>query len=66
VTPEWRCARTRNCRPRIDWLSCAVRPVWALAPYADRLCALRVVDVPVDGTILAQCPNEKEATLVTP
>jgi integrase len=25
-----------------------------LAPYADRLCALRVVDVPVDGTNLSQ------------
>lgn len=37
-----------------------------LAPYADRLCALRVVEVPIHGTILAQGPNEKGATLVTP
>ncbi|OFZ67423.1 MAG: hypothetical protein A2V79_05905 [Betaproteobacteria bacterium RBG_16_56_24] len=25
-----------------------------LAPYADRLCALRVVDVPENGTFMAQ------------
>jgi integrase len=28
-----------------------------LAPYADRLCALRVVDVSINGTNLAQCPK---------
>jgi len=30
-----------------------------LAPYADRLCALRVVDDPADGTFTAQAVNEK-------
>jgi integrase len=30
-----------------------------LAPYADRLCALRVVDDPVDGTFTAQAVNEE-------
>lgn len=30
-----------------------------LAPYADRLCALRVVDESGDGTITAQTVNEK-------
>ena len=30
-----------------------------LAPYADRLCALRVVDGSADGTFTAQAVNEK-------
>ena len=30
-----------------------------LAPYADRLCALRAVDDPVDGTFTAQAANDK-------
>jgi hypothetical protein len=30
-----------------------------LTPYADRLCALRVVE-PADGTFTAQSTNEKE------
>jgi integrase len=30
-----------------------------LAPYADRLCALRVVDESADGTFTAQAGNEK-------
>jgi len=30
-----------------------------LAPYADRLCALRVADDPVDGTFTAQAVNDK-------
>jgi integrase len=31
-----------------------------LTPYADRLCALRVVESPADGTFTAQSANEKE------
>ena len=31
-----------------------------LMPYADRLCALRVVETPVMGTISSQVTNEKE------
>jgi len=30
-----------------------------LAPYADRLCALRVVDEIADGTFTVQAVNEK-------
>ena len=30
-----------------------------LAPYADRLCALRVVDETADGTFTAQAVNDK-------
>jgi hypothetical protein len=29
-----------------------------LAPYADRLCALKVVSGPIHGTNLAQVANE--------
>ena len=34
-----------------------------LTPYADRLCALRVVEGSADGTFSAQSTNEKELAL---
>jgi integrase len=37
-----------------------------LAPYADRLGALRVNEVPADGTFTAQAINDKGLTAVNP
>ena len=37
-----------------------------LAPYADRLCAVRAVEGPADGTFTAQSINDEGAASLQP
>ena len=65
--------RSGDAWPRNQALECAGITTFAgptcasdhLTPYADRLCASRVVKSPVRGTFAAQSTNEKELAVAS-